>query len=85
MQGQITTYRAVESDQAEGRGHTGNSHCVKDVYKVGDSFIERPGEPLNAVNTSPDGSKAIVYATFPGVPKGGSPRTDQPKPDACPV
>ena len=71
QQGQITTYRSV--------GH----HCVITSYAQGQSFVERPGEPLIAVNTG--STQTIIYVTFPGVPVGGSPRTDVPNPGTCPV
>jgi hypothetical protein len=90
-QGQITTYRSVASDQGEGDGDgNDNARCVTNVYNVGDAFIERPGESLNAVNTTPltttnPTRQAIVWATFPGVPHVTSPRTDTlTKPAACP-
>lgn len=80
--GQITTYRSVGNDQGEkGDGNTGNTHCVTTIYHAGDAFIERPGEPLNAVNPGPGGT--IIYATFPGVP-GGSPKTPEANPGTCP-
>jgi hypothetical protein len=80
--GQITTYRSVTRDDEEGDG---NARCAINVYNVGDAFIERPGEPLNAVNTDPAGGKTIVWATFPGVPAGTSARTDvSPNPGTCP-
>jgi quercetin dioxygenase-like cupin family protein len=80
--GQITTYRVVKNDDEEDRA---SSRCVITNYKAGDAFIERPGEPLDAVN---NGSTAtVIYATFPGVPALGQQRTEQPKPnpDPCPV
>ncbi|MDQ2943621.1 MAG: hypothetical protein M3R21_08140 [Candidatus Dormibacteraeota bacterium] len=52
-------------------------------YIAHQAFIERPGEPLNAVNEGE--TDTIIYATFPGVPLNGSPRTDEPKPSSCPV
>ena len=90
MQGQITTYRSIVSSDGEGEGDgESNARCVTNVYNVGDAFIERPGESLNAVNTTPSNTanptrQAIVWATFPGVPHGSSPRIDTPtKPAAC--
>ena len=84
--GQITTYRSVASDQAEGGGNTGNSQCVITTYVAGQSFVENPGQPLIAVNHGPGAS--LIYATFPGVPLGAdgkpAPRTDLPNPHTCP-
>jgi quercetin dioxygenase-like cupin family protein len=71
QQGEITTYRSV------------GSQCVITRYTQGQSFIERPGEPLDAVNTG--STQTIIYATFPGVPVGGSARIDLPNPGTCPV
>jgi hypothetical protein len=79
--GQITTYRSSASDAED--SDDGESRCVINVYNAGDSFIERPGEPLNAVNTG--GAPAEVWATFPGVPANTSPRTDLlTNPGTCP-
>lgn len=70
--GEITTYRAV------------GNHCVVTTYTAHQAFIERPGEPLIAVNNS-DGT-TVIYATFPGVPVGvaGAQRIDLPDPGTCP-
>ena len=69
QQGQITTYRSV------------GGHCDVTTYTAGQSFLERPSDTLNAVN---NGSiQTIIYATFPGVPAGGSPRIDRPDPGTC--
>jgi Cupin len=90
QEGQITTYQVVRNDDGEeGRGD-GSSRCVITTYTAGQAFVERPGDPLIAVN---NGSTVTTsYATFPGVPvdpKTGNTlqRTDQPKPkpDPCPV
>jgi hypothetical protein len=89
QQGEITTYRSLgKSDEQEGsRSDDGVSgpfpRCIITRYTQGQSFIERPGEPLNAVNTG--SIQTIGYVTFPGVPVGGSPRTDEPNPGTCPV
>jgi hypothetical protein len=90
VSGQITTYQSVKNDDAEeGRG-SGSSHCVINTYAAGQAFVERPGEPLIAVNNG--SSVTTSYATFPGVPVDPATgntlqRTDQPKPnpDPCPV
>jgi hypothetical protein len=89
QQGEITTYRSLgkgdeqEGDRSNEQGSGPFPHCVITRYTQGQSFIERPGEPLDAVNTG--STQTIVYATLPGVPLGGSPRTDQPSPGTCPV
>jgi quercetin dioxygenase-like cupin family protein len=70
QQGEVTLYRSVDDE------------CVATKYTAGQSFIERPGEVADAVNT---GSTTVIgYAIFPGVPVGGSPRIDQPDPGTCP-
>ncbi len=89
-EGQLTTYQSVRNDdEEEGRG-AGSSRCVITTYEAGQAFVERPGDPLIAVNNG--SSITTSYATFPGVPvdpKTGNTlqRTDQPKPnpDPCPV
>jgi len=70
QQGEMTTYESV------------GNHCVVTRYTQGQSFIERPGNPLDAVNTG--STETIIVATFPGVPVGGSPRIDLPNPGTCP-
>lgn len=74
--GQVTTYRKA-----------GESGCAINTYTAGQSFIEKPGEPLNAKNTG--STETIIYATFPGVPLGPEgttlQRTDEPNPGTCPV
>jgi hypothetical protein len=83
--GQITTYRVVRNEEAE--DGAARFRCVTNDYVAGQTFIERPGEPLDAVNrgTTP----TVIYATFPGVPSAtpGAQRTErpQPNPDPCPV
>jgi quercetin dioxygenase-like cupin family protein len=81
--GQITTYRSVRNeDEAEG-GNAAEFHCVITNYTAGHSFIEVPGEALIAFNQG--SSVTTIYATFPGVPAGHSPRTDIPtNPGTCP-
>jgi quercetin dioxygenase-like cupin family protein len=70
QQGETTLYRSV------------GNQCDVSTYGAGQSFIERPGDIQDAVNT---GSTTVIgYAIFPGVPIGGSPRIDQPDPGTCP-
>jgi quercetin dioxygenase-like cupin family protein len=57
-------------------------HCQSTTYTAGQSFVERPSDVVNAVNTG--STVTIIYATFPGVPVGGSPRIDRPNPGTCP-
>jgi quercetin dioxygenase-like cupin family protein len=70
--GEITTYRSV------------GNHCVITTYTAHQAFIERPGEPLIAINNS--SNTTIIYATFPGVPVGvaGGQRINLPDPGTCP-
>jgi hypothetical protein len=70
---EITTYVPV-----------GKHHCRTTTYHQGESFIERPGETLMAVNTG--STDTIIYATFPGVPVGviGGQRIDRDQPSGCP-
>jgi quercetin dioxygenase-like cupin family protein len=57
------------------------NHCEITRYTPGQSFVERPSEVVNAVNAG--SSDYIAFATYPGVPVGGSPRIDQPNPGTC--
>ena len=70
--GQITIYRSV------------GNHCDITTYVAGQAFIERPGQPLIAVNNG--STTTTSYATFPNVPVGvpGAQRTDEPNPGTCP-
>lgn len=70
QQGQLTLYESV------------GNHCTVTVSTQGQSFVERPGDVVNAVNTG--STNFVVVATFPGVPVGGSSRIDQPNPGTCP-
>lgn len=69
-QSEITLYESV------------GGHCVINRYTQGQSLIERPGDVVVAINTG--STDTIIYATFPGVPVGGSPRIDRPNPGTCP-
>lgn len=70
---EITTYVPV------------GKHCRQTTYHQGDSFIERPGQTLMAVNTG--STNTIIYATFPNVPVGvkGGQRIDRDQPKHCPI
>ena len=63
-QGEITIYRSV------------GSVCDATTYTAGQSFVERPNDVQDGVNTGT--VETIAYVTFPGVPAGGSPRIDVP-------
>jgi len=69
-QSEITIYRSL------------GGQCVVETYTNGQTFIERPGEVVVAISTG--ANDAIIYAIFPGVPVGGSPRIDQDDPGTCP-
>jgi quercetin dioxygenase-like cupin family protein len=56
--------------------------CRTRTYSAGQAFIERPREVDNVLNTG--SVPYILYVTFPGVPPGGSSRTDEPDPGVCP-
>ena len=68
--GTLTVYRSV------------GGQCQTETYSAGQAFIERPGELDNVLNMS--SSDYILYVTFPRVPQGVSPRTDEPNPGTCP-
>lgn len=87
QQGELTIYQSVRNGEDE-RGQSegdqkGGARCVATRYTAGQSFIERIGEVVDAVNTGK--IDTIVIATFPGVPVGGLSRIDQPNPGTCPV
>ena len=69
-QGSLTVYTSV------------GSQCQITTYSAGQAFIERPGEVDNVLNTGT--IPYILFVTFPRVPQGESPRTDQPNPGTCP-
>ena len=66
----ITIYKSV------------GNQCESTTYTQGQTFVERPGDVVVAINTG--AADAMVYGIFPGVPVGGSPRIDQPVPGTCP-
>jgi quercetin dioxygenase-like cupin family protein len=69
-QGSLTVYSPV------------GPKCRTTTYSAGQAFIERPGEVDNVLNTGT--IPYILFVTFPRVPQGESPRTDQPDPGTCP-
>ena len=71
QQGELTDYISV------------GSRCDSTRYTAGQSFVERPTDLQNAVNTG--SVQTIVYVLFPSVPVGGSPRIDEAtNPGTCP-
>jgi len=68
--GSLTVYEAV------------GSKCEIATYTAGQSFVERPGEVDQVINTGT--VPYTLYVTFPRVPVGALPRTDVPNPGTCP-
>ena len=62
--------------------HSVGGRCETTVYAAGQAFIERPGEVDNVLNMG--ASPYVLFVTFPRVPQGASPRTDEPNPGTCP-
>ena len=58
------------------------SQCQTETYSAGQAFIERPGELDQVTNNGT--IPYILLVTFPRVPQGDSPRTDEPDPGTCP-
>ena len=71
QQGEVTIYESV------------GNHCDITTYTQGQSFIERPGVVVEAVNNG--STNYVLLVTFPGVPVGGPSRTDEPDPGTCPA
>ena len=69
-QGSLTVYRSI------------GSQCQTTTYSAGQAFIARPGEVGDIVNAGT--VPYVLFVTFPRVPQGDSPRTDQPDPGTCP-
>jgi hypothetical protein len=84
QQGQMTIYSSfAKGDDERGQNRSDeDGGCVVTRYTAGQSFIERIGELVQAVNTG--STDTIILATFPGVPVGGSARIDKPNPGTCP-
>jgi len=70
QQGSLTVYASV------------GSTCETETYTAGQSFVERPGEVDQVKNTGT--VPYTLFVTFPRVPQGVSPRTDEPDPGTCP-
>ena len=58
------------------------SHCHTATYTAGQSFIERPGEVMDVLNIG--AGSYTLFVTFPRVPQGALPRTDEANPGTCP-
>lgn len=88
QQGELTVYELAgkggdEQGQRDSQADEEDGpHCVVTRYTHGQSFIERIGEVVDAVNTG--STDTILVVTFPGVPVGGSSRIDQIDPGVCP-
>jgi len=67
--GSLTVYQSV------------GSQCSTVTYGAGQAFIERPGELDDVFNTGT--VPYVLLVTFPRVPQGDSPRTDEPNPGTC--
>jgi quercetin dioxygenase-like cupin family protein len=80
QQGSLTVYGSVGSRW--GRSRWGGSRCRIATYSAGQAFVERPGELDQVINTGT--IPYVLFVTFPGVPQGASPRTDEPDPGTCP-
>jgi quercetin dioxygenase-like cupin family protein len=70
QEGSLTVYESV------------GDRCEIATYSAGQSFVERPGEVDQVINTGT--VPYTLYVTFPRVPAGASPRTDEPNPGTCP-
>jgi quercetin dioxygenase-like cupin family protein len=70
QQGSVTVFESV------------GSKCETKTYTAGQSFVERPGEVDQVKNTGT--IPYTLFVTFPRVPVGVSPRTDEPDPGSCP-
>jgi quercetin dioxygenase-like cupin family protein len=68
--GTLTVYTAV------------GGQCQVTTYSAGQAFIERPGEVDQVINTGT--TPYVLFVTFPRVPQGDSPRTDESDPGTCP-
>jgi quercetin dioxygenase-like cupin family protein len=84
-QGTLTVYQAggegSHGDGSHGHGSHGDA-CESTTYSAGQAFVERPGEVDQVINTGT--TPYVLFVTFPRVPQGESPRTDQPDPGTCP-
>lgn len=68
-QGSLTVYESI------------GSTCKTKIYTAGQAFVERPGEVDQVKNTGT--IPYTLFVTFPRVPLGASPRTDEPDPGTC--
>ena len=58
------------------------SKCEITTYGAGQAFVERPGEVDQVINTGT--IPYTLFVTFPRVPPGGNPRTDELNQNTCP-
>ena len=58
-----------------------HDNCHAHVYEAGDAFVELPSSVH--VGRNETGGTVKLGVVFTNVPIGGSPRIDQPKPEAC--
>jgi quercetin dioxygenase-like cupin family protein len=68
-QGSLTVYSPV------------GSKCETTTYTAGQAFIERPGEVDDVLNAGT--IPYVLFVTFPRVPQGDNPRTDELDPGTC--
>src|SRR4051795_10480102 len=54
----------------------GRKKCETTTYSAGQAFIERPGEVDDVLNAGT--IPYVLFVTFPRVPQGANPRTDEP-------
>jgi quercetin dioxygenase-like cupin family protein len=59
------------------------SGCPSTTYQAGQTFLERPGQVVNVVNSG--GSTAANVVTIIGIPLGQPARVDVPAPAGCPA
>jgi quercetin dioxygenase-like cupin family protein len=90
QQGQLTVYASIRNgDDEQGQSQSARDeggpfpHCVITTYTQGQSFVERPGELDQVVNSG--STEYVLVAVFPSVPVGGASRIDQPNPGTCPI
>src|SRR5262249_5335034 len=67
--GSITVFRSL------------GSQCQTESYNAGQPFIERPGEVHQVMDGGSTGY--VLLVTFPRVPEGEAPRTDEPSSSNC--
>jgi hypothetical protein len=82
-QGELTRYRSRSEESGDSEDlQSSGSQCEVTRFTAGETFLEKPGEVDQVVNTGT--TPYILFVTFPRVPKGGATRIDQPDPGVCP-